>query len=294
MSNNPFEPPKSKKLSLSNEEIKAELELVIKVNKKLLQAFSLRSSLIKKRMKIFNAMNNRQDASKFTDEEKRKFSNYNKIESNLMKIVENSKDETLRVLRSPLILIDKDMPKKDQKQVSKILSKKFGLYLNSVKKLNILYIDFVEKFYEEYEKIIERLKFEKFLLKNISNKNFITYLDLIIDEIKKQEKVEKQLEDLQNKGKILFPLLSLIGISGHISMISLNSFLSGDKNVFIKLSKLINKYVESDSPGFLITSVVIATISISSYFLIMKGCSFAIQRDTINKLTKKLRKEDFK
>ena len=202
---NPYENTKlsEEELDVVLDPIREELESINNLNKKFIQAFNLRTELIKTRLdaledlkKVVESNSRYEDKEKafrsalFTSKVIQTLQRCNKNERNLIVIIERSEDATLK-------LLDKNIERLEKiAYINDVLYKKYKIKISQMKKILIGYANLVINFYKNLDIVKSRLDLESEFLKNQSIRYAKLYLDLLYAEISLQKTLEKSIIEL--------------------------------------------------------------------------------------------------
>lgn len=181
-------------------EIQHQVETILNVHAKFIQAYNLRATLMEKRTFALNAFNKRLEKNSqvetvLNQDEIKALSYCNRNEVRLMDVFISARANTLALLN-----LDKRINKDDFKMWDTTIRKTYDnkITLATLQGLYSKYSSIVEMFYKNINVVLERIALEKNIIKNPTSNNPV-FADYTL-------KIEKELE-MQNEAEILIDSL---------------------------------------------------------------------------------------
>ncbi len=292
MAENPYAPPKEAD-PINYEEI---LNKLTPINNKFVQAYSIRSTLMNKRLQVINdikpiiqdQVNQSSEFIVILKEQAKALEYCNRNEYRLMDLLLKNKYKILNTFK----LLDEHSRGKDKFSLD-FLHSYNDIDFKVLTDLFFAYRKIVEEFYNYENEIYERLRGETYLIanfSNIGNVDFIKYFQLLDQELDRQTILDNNIKILINKNKRNIKILTALGI---ISGTGFTLHLVSDKFLeFLRLLKYtINPSYYDKMPTdyiFLFSFYICFASTIVSLFLLTE---FPLRtRKAIKKLLQNLEK----
>ena len=187
-------------------EVQTEINSIIKVQQKFIQAFNLRNKIMKKRTEALESL-----TSELSNEVKNQLSFCNRNEKRLMEVLRNSRKPTFDMLHINLKKIIFYGPQIEI-ELTKLLGRKI-----KISHLNAIFDEYkslIRLFYKKYRFIQSRLKLEGDFLDSPTSKNKKRYLKKLNKELIFQKNINSSIMKIKERG--VTPNTSLFRITKNI------------------------------------------------------------------------------